>query len=71
MVCPWQSSVTLLAAIVKHEPSLETSWVRVYTVFGEFRVPHVLIVSAKIGEIANKDKKKTMYRNLKMPEVFE
>jgi hypothetical protein len=63
--------VTLLAAIVKQVPELLTSLVKVYTVFGEFRVPHALIEIAKIGEITNKDKKKIMYRNLKLPELFE
>jgi hypothetical protein len=61
----------LFAAIVKHVPELLTLVVRVYTVFGEFRVPQALMLTAKIGEIANKDKKKIMYRNLKLPELFE
>ena len=55
---PLQSRVTLSAAIVKHVSELLTLSVRVYTVFGEFRVPHKLISTAKTCGIAKMNRKK-------------
>ena len=57
-MCPWQSSVTWFAAIVKHVSTLLTSLVKVYTVFGEIKVWHNEISAAKTCGSAKMNKKR-------------
>ena len=49
---------------MKHVPDDETFWVRVYTVFGELRVPHELISSAKTCGIAKMNRKRRREKTL-------